>query len=155
MRHGDKIRHGNPCSNARLNCQKSAEAIAGRLSMTSAEGPNVRRFGSLRYSTDTQRKQKTSNEGWPAENRVEPEGMQGVPSVISASKNRRGGRSEYSGNLLEAIVARDNLNRAYKRLKANGGRPGVDGMTVDELALSEISREALDKPAAARKKQLK
>ena len=47
MRHGDKIRHGNPCSNARLNCQKSAEAIAGRLSMTSAEGPNVRRSQKL------------------------------------------------------------------------------------------------------------
>jgi group II intron reverse transcriptase/maturase len=59
--------------------------------------------------------------------------MQGVPSVFSASKDGRDGSSEYSGNLLEAIVARDNLNRAYKRVKANGGSPGLDGMTVDEL----------------------
>ena len=87
----------------------------------------------MRYSTDTRRKQKTSHGGWPAENRVEPEGMQGVPSVFSASKDGRDGSSEYSGNLLEAIVARDNLNRAYKRVKANGGSPGLDGMTVDEL----------------------
>ena len=34
---------------------------------------------------------------------------------------------------LEAILERNNLNRAYKQVKANRGGPGVDGMTVDEL----------------------
>ena len=34
---------------------------------------------------------------------------------------------------LESIFERDNLNRAYKQVKANKGGPGVDGMTVDEL----------------------
>ena len=34
---------------------------------------------------------------------------------------------------LEAILERNNLNRAYKQVKANKGGPGVDGMTVDEL----------------------
>jgi len=34
---------------------------------------------------------------------------------------------------LEAILERNNLNRAYKQVKANSGGPGVDGMTVDEL----------------------
>lgn len=34
---------------------------------------------------------------------------------------------------LEAILERNNLNRAYKQVKANRGSPGVDGMTVDEL----------------------
>lgn len=87
----------------------------------------------MRYSTDTQRKQKTSYEGCPAKNRVEPEGMQEALSVSAASKNGRNGDNGYSSNLLEAIVDRDNLNRAYKRVKANGGSPGVDGMTVDEL----------------------
>ncbi len=71
----------------------------------------------MRYSTDTQRKQKTSYEGWPAKTRVEPEGMQGAPSVSAASKNGRNGDNEYSGNLLEAIVDRDNLNQAYRRVK--------------------------------------
>ena len=33
---------------------------------------------------------------------------------------------------LEAILERNNLNRAYKQVKANRGGPGVDGMTVDE-----------------------
>jgi RNA-directed DNA polymerase len=35
--------------------------------------------------------------------------------------------------LLEAVVSRDNLQRALARVKANKGSPGVDGMTVDRL----------------------
>jgi len=38
-----------------------------------------------------------------------------------------------TANLMEEVIDRDNLNRAYKRVKANKGAPGVDGMTVDEL----------------------
>jgi len=35
--------------------------------------------------------------------------------------------------LMERVVARANLNQAFKRVNANKGAPGVDGMTVDEL----------------------
>jgi hypothetical protein len=35
--------------------------------------------------------------------------------------------------LLEKILHKDNLNRAYKRVKANKGGPGIDGITVDEI----------------------
>jgi len=35
--------------------------------------------------------------------------------------------------LIERLVERENMNRAYKRVKANKGAAGVDGMTVDEL----------------------
>ena len=35
--------------------------------------------------------------------------------------------------LIERLVERENMNRAYKRVKANKGSAGVDGMTVDEL----------------------
>jgi len=38
-----------------------------------------------------------------------------------------------TGNLMERVCERGNLNRAYKRVKANGGAPGIDGMTVGEL----------------------
>ena len=38
-----------------------------------------------------------------------------------------------SGNLMERVCERGNLNRAYKRVKANKGAPGVDGLTVGEL----------------------
>lgn len=36
--------------------------------------------------------------------------------------------------LMEKICLRANLNRAYERVKDNGGAPGIDGMTVKELA---------------------
>ena len=36
-------------------------------------------------------------------------------------------------DLMERICERGNLNRAYKRVKANRGAPGVDGMTVNDL----------------------
>lgn len=36
-------------------------------------------------------------------------------------------------HLMEAVSSSANLNQAYKRVKANGGAPGVDGMTVDAL----------------------
>ncbi len=35
--------------------------------------------------------------------------------------------------LLEQILSRDNLNRAYKQVKRNKGADGIDGMQVDEL----------------------
>jgi RNA-directed DNA polymerase len=36
-------------------------------------------------------------------------------------------------HLMEKVASSANLNRAYKRVKANGGAPGVDGMTVADL----------------------
>jgi RNA-directed DNA polymerase len=36
-------------------------------------------------------------------------------------------------NLMERICNKTNLNRAYKRVKANKGSPGVDGMSVTDL----------------------
>jgi len=35
--------------------------------------------------------------------------------------------------LMEAVVAADNMRQALKRVRANKGSPGVDGMSVDEL----------------------
>jgi RNA-directed DNA polymerase len=35
--------------------------------------------------------------------------------------------------LMEEVVERENLNRAYRRVKANKGAPGVDGMTIGQL----------------------
>jgi len=35
--------------------------------------------------------------------------------------------------VMEAVVEPSNLNRAYRRVKANRGSPGVDGMSVNQL----------------------
>ena len=40
-------------------------------------------------------------------------------------------RDSAQPELLEKILDRDNLNRAYKRVKANKGAPGIDGMTIE------------------------
>lgn len=47
-------------------------------------------------------------------------------------------------NLLEEVLDRENLNKAYKRVKANRGASGVDGMNVDEaLSWLKEHREEL------------
>ncbi|MFB5764134.1 group II intron reverse transcriptase/maturase [Paenibacillus medicaginis] len=40
---------------------------------------------------------------------------------------------ESRDELLEEMVSRDNMNKAFKRVKANKGSHGIDGMGVDEL----------------------
>ena len=39
----------------------------------------------------------------------------------------------WTNNLLELILRKDNLNKAYKQVKRNKGKGGIDGMQVDEL----------------------
>lgn len=39
----------------------------------------------------------------------------------------------WTDNLLDLILRKDNLNKAYKRVKANKGKGGIDRMQVDEL----------------------
>jgi RNA-directed DNA polymerase len=47
-------------------------------------------------------------------------------------------------HLMEEVCGSANLNRAYKRVKANGGAAGVDGMGVTELlAWVAVNRERL------------
>jgi len=41
-------------------------------------------------------------------------------------------RDSAQPELLEKILYKDNLNRAFKRVKANKGAPGIDGMTIEE-----------------------
>jgi RNA-directed DNA polymerase len=43
------------------------------------------------------------------------------------------GLATQTQTLMEVITERSNLNLAYGQVKANGGAPGVDGMTVDDL----------------------
>ena len=56
-------------------------------------------------------------------------------------------RDSAQPDLLEKILEKDNLNRAFKRVKANKGAPGVDGMTIDETLqwLKEHNHELTDR----------
>jgi hypothetical protein len=66
-------------------------------------------------------------------------------------------------DLLEKVLDRDNLNKAYKRVKANKGACGVDGMTIEEALpwLKEHREELLEsirsgkyKPAPVRRVEI-
>ena len=39
----------------------------------------------------------------------------------------------WTDNLLELILRKDNRNKAYKKVKSNKGKGGIDGMQEDEL----------------------
>lgn len=39
----------------------------------------------------------------------------------------------WTNNLLKLILRKDNLNKAYKQVRKNKGKGGIDGMQVDEL----------------------
>ena len=56
-------------------------------------------------------------------------------------------RDSAEPDLLGKILEKDNLNRAYKRVKANKGAPGVDGMTIEQVLpwLKEHGNELTDR----------
>ena len=56
----------------------------------------------------------------------------GAVEVAQASAALEPGRA-LTDRLMEEICRPENLNRAYKRVKANKGAPGIDGMRVDAL----------------------
>src|SRR5208282_165887 len=64
----------------------------------------------------------------------------------------------------EEVVERENLKEAWKRVKANKGNPGVDGMTVHALtdylkehgpAIREQWRSGTYKPQPVRRKEIR
>ncbi len=63
---------------------------------------------------------------------VQPRG--GAPSADSPTARRRTEGPMLGENLMEEICERSNRWAAFRRVRANQGSPGVDGMTVDELA---------------------
>lgn len=106
-----------------------------------------------------QRPQKTAKVGCPCEGMLETESNKGVCSIARLETERQDGAE----NLLEAILDRNNLNKAYLKIKRNGGSAGIDGMTVDEMLpyLKEHREELLGalrngkyKPKAVRRVEI-
>jgi group II intron reverse transcriptase/maturase len=67
-----------------------------------------------------------------------PGGWGEAPTATqSGEAGRAASGDERSGNtclLMEQVVARENAMRAFQRVRRNKGSPGIDGMTVDQLA---------------------
>lgn len=65
--------------------------------------------------------------------RVELEEQVGAPSISLTLEKQQNAEIKYANGLLEKIIDRNNLNQAFRRVKANKGSHGIDGMKVDEL----------------------
>ena len=89
---------------------------------------------------------------------AEHEEYAGAYSIGNREAEERDG-----ADLLEKVLDRDNLNRAFKKVKANKGAPGIDGMTVEDAPewlrehkgeLLESIRNGKYKPSPVRRKEI-
>lgn len=87
----------------------------------------------MTISSNIKRIQKTNNLGWSAEVELETQGKQRAYSDLAAMSQLKAKSKSDTENLLEKIVDRRNFFEAYKKVKANKGSHGIDGMRVDEL----------------------
>ncbi|WP_025436036.1 group II intron reverse transcriptase/maturase [Peptoclostridium acidaminophilum] len=90
---------------------------------------------------------------------VERQEYAGAQSTSARESKERDGAID----LLERILERDNLNRAYKQVKRNHGAPGIDGMTVEDAfswirenrdELLQSIRDGSYKPSPVRRKEI-
>lgn len=71
----------------------------------------------------------------PDAGRMETANGEAVRRTVSDEVNRRQDETESAGQgLLERAFVRKNLRRAWKRVKANKGAAGVDGLDIDRAA---------------------
>lgn len=101
--------------------------------------------------------------------RTEQEGSDPAEDMRANTARRRGERESRCGgkhgdpqaeNMMERILAPGNLAAAWKRVKANKGAPGIDGMTVEDFPafcrkhwprICAAIREGKYRPAAVRR----
>lgn len=89
----------------------------------------------MNNSKKIQRKQKIPTGSHLVEERAELRLKQEAQRKETALSKRESGNDVKvdTNHMMMRILERDNLIRAYKRVKSNKGRPGVDGMSCIEL----------------------
>ena len=65
-------------------------------------------------------------EDYLQENKLETEGNVEVPSIIDVSPKEEIDTKTVTNELLEKILSKDNMNLAFKRVKANNRASGID-----------------------------
>ena len=139
------------------NCEKSAEAIVP-TEKSRREGPNNRKSEERKKEVSVEKAEYSGNGGFLQRDSAEHEEYAEAPNTET-----RGTEEADGADLLERILDRENLNRAYRRVRANGGAPGIDGMTVEEALpwLKEHGEELLEqirngkyKPQPVRRKEI-
>ena len=119
---------------ATANPQKSADAIvAEALKLVGlGEGQNLtKRATTLDYPMKEEM-QKT-HESCPQKDSAEHESYEGAQTLIGMVGDDLVEVQLMSDRMLEYILTPDNLNRAYRQVKANKGSGGIDKMDVEHL----------------------
>ena len=88
----------------------------------------------MRQKTRSTRSRGQLAFAWEEAGEAQPEPSEGP--TPTAAPERAGALT----HLMEEVVAADNMRRALKRVRANKGSPGLDGMTVQQLP--EFLKEA-------------
>jgi len=73
------------------------------------------------------------NEGYLQKVPAEQGGYAKVYAPSRITENNITNKGLLREGLLEKILDRDNMNKAFKKVKSNKGAGGIDGMEVDEL----------------------
>ena len=57
-----------------------------------------------------------------------------IQKIILQDNEKKGSRQAMKEDIITKILARDNLNEAFKNVKANKGTSGIDDLSIDETA---------------------
>lgn len=110
------------------------------------------------------RKQKTEQDTWHSGNRSETESSDGGQTYLWMTEKENTNTTQgQQAQLLEYILSPSNLNSAYKQVKSNNGKGGVDGMSIESLLpylqshreeLLHLLQNGMYKPQAVRRVEI-
>jgi len=115
------------------NGEKSAEVIVPRRLQTSWEGLNFRRYKLMNVTESRFKNRQLHMEDYLQMVSAEQKEYAEVFDYRKIAEKSSIITGYWTDNLLDLILRKDNLNKAYKRVKSNKGAGGTDGMQVDEL----------------------
>ena len=78
------------------------------------------------------RRQKTLQRAYPEKKAVQPPTTQGEPSMYPAQTKGKS-HGEQNNDLMEEVLAKQNMLKALRRVEKNKGAPGIDNLTVESL----------------------
>jgi RNA-directed DNA polymerase len=114
-----------------MDMQKSAEGIV--VTAQSDEGPNMEGRKGTETSTDEGDADRMDEK--PEHSRKVAGGTrENTLRERQASAADKENAQPKAEKLMEEVLCRENLMEALKRVRSNRGAPGIDGMTVDDLA---------------------